>query len=254
MLFRKRPFLRSYAAFILLLLTTIKGIAQCNNWNTTANLTLASTCAANGSFNVKISGPDSVNLTSIQYGIPVSASGYTVPLNNSPVFTGVPAGTYTVSTVATCAGTLVGKNTTITVPGNYTPPIMNLSLVRGSISCGAYGQVNVYTINGAAPFNIRILSAPSGYSGPVSFSAPSVYTITSLPAGNYTVQVTDACGSGTAPATVTVPSLSASSLPLVFYDIGGLGCNKIRIFNPSISVYSTDWNPYAYDTLFKVSA
>jgi len=253
MLFRTKPFLRSYAVIILLLFTT-KGISQCNNWNTTANLTLASTCAANGSFNVKISGPDSANLTSIQYGIPVSASGYTVPLNSSPVFSGVPAGTYTVSTVATCSGTLVGKNTTITVPGNYTPPSMNLSLVRGSISCGAYGQINVYTINGAAPFNVRILSAPASYSGPASFTdSGTYYTISSLPAGSYTVQVTDACGSGTAPATVTVSSLSVSTLPLSFYGIGNLGCNKIRIYNPSISAYSSDWNPYDYDTLFKVS-
>lgn len=238
----------------MLLFTTTKSISQCNNWNISAHLTLAATCAANGGFNVKISGPDSVNLVNIQYGIPTAPNGFTVPLNNSSVFTGVPPGTYTISATATCGSSLVGKNTSITVPGSYIPPIMYASVNRGSPSCLSTGRITVSIVNGAPPFTVHIISAPSSYKGATSFTAYGSYLVDALPPGNFEVQVTDICGSGTTPVTLNVPSLSVSSLSFILpadYFYGS--CDTVYAEQPYIPT-SSNWYAYNNDTIVKITA
>src|SRR5215217_9290498 len=81
--------------------------AQCHNWTATATLVTSSSCAGNGSFVVTISGPDAANLSNLQYGIPLNANGFSVPLNNSPSFANIPAGGFQVSVLGECGGTIV---------------------------------------------------------------------------------------------------------------------------------------------------
>lgn len=233
----------------------VKLFAQCNNWTTTAQLITASTCAANGSFSVSVSGPDAGNLTNLQYAIPLAPNGFSVAPNNASTFNNIPPGTYTVSTLATCGGNVVGRNTTITIPGNYTPPIMTANLARPTLSCGAYGRINVSISAGRQPYTINITNAPSAYSGPVSFTTSTgALVITSLAAGNYTVQVVDACGTGTNPQTVAVSDLQLSAIPLVYNDVYAINCNSLGIAKPTIDNNIGNWYGYAGDTLFKVSA
>lgn len=229
-------------------------LAQCNNWNINAQLVSSSTCAANGNIQVLLSGTDVGNLSNIQYGIPIAGNGFSVPLNNSNNFYSVPPGTYQISAVAQCNGSLVGKNTTITIPGSYYVPTMQASVIRNSISCGAYGLIYCEFSNGRPPYTVNITNAPSTYPGPLSFTTSnSSVSLPRLSAGSYTVQLVDACGSGTSPQTLTISNLSFSSLQFTNpTDFTSYSCDTALILKPGI-LYNTPWSPYGNDTLFKVS-
>src|SRR4051812_5206168 len=83
-------------------LSTYQPFAQCANWTISPQLITSSLCGANGSFSVVVSGADAANLSNLQFGIPLNANGFSVPLNNSASFSSIPSGTYTVSCIATC--------------------------------------------------------------------------------------------------------------------------------------------------------
>lgn len=237
----------------LLLLHAMFAKAQCTDWKAQINFVNASTCFANGSFGAGVSGPDAGNLSNIMYGIPVAGNSYAVPLNTSSLFTNVPPGSYTVSAVAACNGTYVGRNTTVSIASSYAAPVLNLNLQRASINCGAYGTIGVDIQNGRAPFQIKITSAPSAYLGPINFTAPNAsYAIGNLPVGSYTIQVTDACASGTAPQTITVNSLSLTSIPLEFPLPLNNTCNSIIIPKPYI-LNAAGWFGYYADPSFRMS-
>lgn len=231
--------------------------AQCNNWSISAQLVNVATCAGNGGFNVTLSGPDVPNLSNIQYGIATMPNGFSVPLNNSANFSNMPPGTYQVSAVAMCGGSYIGKltNASITVPGGYTPPTMFASLRRPTLDCGAYGQIGVNNTNGRPPFVTTLLSAPATYTGPLTFTS-SLYgaTISNLPAGYYTVQTTDACGSSTAPQMLSMYDISPTGIPLNTYPpVKGASCNTLIVPMPSIQYTDPNWGGYSGDPSFKVS-
>jgi gliding motility-associated-like protein len=228
-------------------------IAQCTNWSISAQLITSSTCAGNGGFSVSLSGADAVNLTHIQYGIAASANSYTVPLNNSNVFSTVPPGTYTVSVVALCGGNYVGKNVTVKIPGAYVPPQLSLQLLRHNLSCGAYGIVSASVSNNRPPYALTILSKPASYTGPTSFTMSGSYiAIRNLTGGNYTIQTVDACGNSSFPASILVPDSSAHAMGLVGSSISNITCDTLAIATPDRSG-SPAWSGYKSDTLYKAA-
>ncbi len=240
-------------SFILMMVLPGTLWAQCNNWSISAHLIAASSCAGNGSSGVTISGPDAANITNLQYGIPLSANGFSVPLNNSSTFSNIPAGAYPVSVVGTCSGNFVGKTSRIVIPGSYTPPGLTASVGRNSINCGAFGQIYGSVYDGKPPYSLKIISAPASYSGPVVFNfSSSGYGIRNLPLGNYVLQATDYCNNGTVPLTVTIGDLDLSTFQLNYSDIQSLGCDTLIITKPDMR--NTIWQSYQSDTLFKISA
>jgi gliding motility-associated-like protein len=245
-----------FITFLACLFMAQRSRAQCSNWKASAQLTAASTCASNGSFNVTLSGPDVANLSNIQYGIPISPNGFSVPLNSSPNFTSVPPGSYQVSVVADCNGSPVGRNTTITVPGTYTPPILQFykPYSKASLSCKYTGQIYAYTNGGAFPYTFNLTSYPAAYTGPTSFAnQPGFYYFSNLPPGVYTIQIVDACMSGTAPKNDTVLSLNPTLAPYVLSTYFAPACDTLIIRAPYMNVGSGPWVPYLHDTSFKVS-
>lgn len=248
-----RPYL---IALLLLLSDTFRLSAQCTDWSISAQLVTSSTCAGNGTFNVTISGPDAANLSNIQYGIPIAANGFSVPLNNSASFSSIPPGIYQVSAVASCGGNFTGRNTTISMPGNYQSPQLTVDVIKNSLSCQATGKIGLSVSYGYGPFTFTVLSAPSAYSGPFSFSSPNpAYQLNNLPYGYYTFQVTDACGSGTSPTTVSIVSLNPQAASINAYELEAtaLGCNEIQLPRPVLYNSSPDWSGYNNDPTFKVS-
>lgn len=244
-----RPYL---IALLLLLSDTFRLSAQCTDWSISAQLVTSSTCAGNGTFNVTISGPDAANLSNIQYGIPIAANGFSVPLNNSASFSSIPPGIYQVSAVASCGGTFVGRNTSISVPGNYQPPILQAALAKASLNCNASGTVLLETSHGLPPYTVWVTNTPASYSGPSSFNVPLTFLQTGLPPGGYTFQVTDACGSGTAPVSVNVGIVSAQNIPLAYTPLETGDCQSVIAWKPTLNFTIPGWIDYT-DTGYKVS-
>lgn len=228
--------------------------AQCTNWTISSHIISGSTCAANGSFSISISGPDAVNLSNLQYAIPLTSSGFSVTPNNSSTFNNIPPGTYQVSCIATCGGNLVGRNTTVTIPGSYQAPILTVNTSRPTLDCGNYGRVAASMTYGRPPYTFTLTSAPSGYTGPTTLvSSTNAAIFDKLPAGTYSVQASDACGSGTTIQSTYVSTLTANAIPLAHNGLLNTNCNQIVIPKPSV-ITTTGWDGYAYDTLYKVTA
>jgi gliding motility-associated-like protein len=244
---------------LALLLGAMPATAQCLNWSAKAQLTTASTCASNGAFSVTLSGPDVANLSNIQFGIPIAANGYSVPLNSSPNFTGVPPGSYTVSVVADCNGNPVGRNATVVVPGNYVAPTLTIYKAitpsyyysRASLSCMPTGKMYVLISGGVYPYTLNFTSYPAAYTGRTTFV--NQFLIDSLPPGVYTMQLVDACMTGSVPKNDTIASLNPALAPYVVNTYFATGCDTLVINAPLINGGTTAWAAYTQDTGFKVS-
>lgn len=242
--------------FVVLVIWPLKASPQCNNWTVVAHLIASSSCAGNGSFAVTLAGADTVNLSNIQYGIPLSANGFSIPLNNSPVFNNIPGGTFQVSAVATCGGNYVGRSTSITMPGSYTAPTINIDQIRPTLDCGNYGSIGINVNSGKPPYTLHITSAPGSYTAATafSFSGPQ-YTLNGLPSGNYTLQVVDSCSNSTVPVNATIDTLSISTLPIQYnYDFGAINCDTLLVPTPTIINNGNGWAQYAYDSSIKIHA
>src|SRR5690606_13286247 len=215
-----------------------------------------SNCAASGSFSVTASGADAANLSNIQYGIPLQPNGFSVPLNASALFQNIPSGNYPVSAIAQCGGSYVGKNTRVQIPGSYKAPLLKLFLSRNSLNCGAFGKITAETDNNRPPYHLQVLSAPASYNGPVQFTfSGSSFTVSGLPAGAYTFQAVDACGSGTIPQSISVGSLDPASIPLMFSEPYNTDCDTVRIPKPGLGQNAQfDWMSFLSDSSFKVAA
>jgi gliding motility-associated-like protein len=245
-------------SFLAALFLSQNALSQCNNWNIVANNINPSYCIANGSFFIQLSGTDVPNLSNIKYSIPLTSLGFSVQPNSSPNFANIPAGTYTVKADANCSSGTISKTTTVVVGGSYTTPSLLVKQLRGSFSCGSYGQV-LATVSGSVyPYTIQITASPAAYTGPLSFttSAASIM-IDKLPAGNYTLQMVDNCGNATSNQTVTINSLNAASIPIANGGFSAIAnsCNSLRLSKPYIDMSNnSQWQGYYMaDSLFKVA-
>jgi gliding motility-associated-like protein len=238
------------------LFTRIAAQAQCSDWQARATVTAASGCVASGAFTVSLTGPDVANLSNIRYGIPASAGGFSVPLNSSSAFSGIPPGTYQVSVVAMCGGAYAGRNTSVLMPGAYLAPVLSTGPLRSSLSCGATGALSASIAGGGrAPFTYRLVSAPAAYAGPLSLTSFATnVSFSNLPAGSYTVQATDACQTGTVVQTVVIGSLNESALPLGYDDPVAAGCDSIVLRMPWVDALNSPFTGYGSDPSFTATA
>ncbi len=171
--------------------------------------------------------------------ITVTAVGATAPVtyvwNNSPstgpTASNLSAGTYTVTVTdaAGCTGTLT---TTITVPS---PPTIT-SLPNGMVTCSnsTNGTLTVTATAGSTPI--------TGYAWSNNMSGP---TINNLPAGSYTVSISDAAGCVT---TGTAQVLATSQIVIDSFQTSppqcpGLGGGNIIAFvSGGTSPYFFNWS------------
>ncbi len=146
-------------------------------------LTTVSTCANNGSIIVNASSVNPPLVYSIIAG-PVTA-----PIQTNNIFNSLPAGTYTIKVGDFASNSLTQ---TAIIPGTYLQPDFNPIIKRPFCAGDHNGRLigNNIPGTGTAPFTWQLI-APS----PVTTPPQSSDTFPNLPAGNYTVRLTDACGS-----------------------------------------------------------
>ena len=229
---------------IFLIFTFFSGrcFGQCSNWYITTTVNAASSCSANAGFTVNLAGPDAANITNLQYGIPLGANGYGVPLNNSNVFSNMPAGYFQVSAVGSCGGNIVGRNGNVFVPGAYMPPIAVGRLQKPAMICGTPGIVRISVDYGKMPYTIHLLNAPSTYTGPAAVTFSSLlYPLINLPGGSYTFQLTDSCGSGTVPFTTVVPTYNLANLTFSVQSQAYGTCDSVVFSKPVAYIGGTQY-------------
>jgi len=143
--------------------------------------TSPSTCANNGSITVSATTTNPPLLCSIVSG-PLAQ-----PVQTAPVFNSLPPGTYTLN-ISDAAGN--HQLQTATIAGNYAT--VNFTTATTAPLCDGSSDGSITGLNvpgtGLAPFTWQLI-APST----VVMPAQSGNTFNNLPAGNYTMRVTDAC-------------------------------------------------------------
>lgn len=150
-------------------------------------------CDASGSFDIDIQNgvpPYSITVTSAPATYPIPP---TFTQNQSGIFTldNLPQGTYNIDIVDSC-----GYQLNVTATINIDLLKINGVSTSRSESCKETGSL-AFTINGGkAPYSVDVVSAPATYNQPTSFSPISKgqFKIDNVPAGNYSFNITDACG------------------------------------------------------------
>jgi len=254
----KKRYIAFLPVLLLLLLTAIRSQAQQCNWSLTATAE-PSTCLANGKVTATLNNNGSVT-GNMLYRLSSLSGPFEVPENTSPVFEGLSAGQYKVVAKGICNGREDSISTTITVPGTYQLFQATAFRLRRTLDSCNTGQIKATLTNGRGPYSIRIESMPAEYTGPTTFSTSnSSFILDNLPAGTYTLTMTDACGAGAAPPAVIVPELPPLSTTAHFAWAGpsplGTGCNQFIVGQPhwfwtTDDDYDSPGTPLSYSISF----
>ena len=146
--------------------------------------TTESRCAASGTITINVAGGSG----NYEYKVSGPVTTIFAPSN---IITGLPAGNYLVS-IRDLILNCIYENDTVTVNGDYRNPDFVLTSTPATCVGVGDGTVTVGSTKfGRAPFSFEII-APSA-SGVGTVSAAGIFT--ALISGNYTIQLTDSCGS-----------------------------------------------------------
>lgn len=237
----KWVYLRKYVtvfAVILPLLWTLPAAAQCV-WGISVQGTNSS-CAANGSISVSLTGADKANVTGILYSLnAISGSSYNVAPTPSASFSNVPPGTYLVTAQGICGGATVSQQQSVTIVSDYQQLSASIIQDRASLYNCNSGIGAVHISQGRLPYTVKITSAPTNYTFSTLFSTrDSVFQLNNLATGNYTVSVTDSCGaiSNTLSLTISeLPPISGASFNGNIFPQVVSGCDKVLIPPPAFN-------------------
>jgi surface protein len=175
-----------------------------------------------------------VNLGSLHVTGLTGTPPYTYLWSNgqtTPSITGLSDGTYSV-VVTDGLGCSTGQGSIISSVADLT----SLILIDTQPTCfSASGEATVYISGGTAPYYIQ------GSNGEISITFSTSYTFTGLPAGNFSVTVTDA---GLCQSTSFNTLLTPNALSVITLDVTNSNCNNFdgRI---SISIFGGS-APYTY--------
>ncbi|MBL0358063.1 MAG: hypothetical protein IPP72_14880 [Chitinophagaceae bacterium] len=178
-----------------------------------------STCPNNGSITVYAS----TNTPAILYSI--IAGPVTQPVQTGNFFNSLPPGNYTIK-VSNAA--LETATQDITIEGNYILPELNPIIVSPYCAGGNDGHIigNLTTGTGKGPYSWQLI-APS----PITSLPQANDTFNNLVAGNYTVRVTDACGSfRTIVATITDPITFFTFQFVPYFEITGCDTALVTLY------------------------
>lgn len=200
-LYKMRKPLSFVLAMLLALLFQVAGFAQCPSSITTSPSTeVAASCPSSGQITVNSSASSSPSAT-YQITIGPTSGGFQTTSQSSNIFTGLPAGNYTIR--ITC-GTQTAE-VTASVADDYTPLSLTATITGVCSSGGGGGNnrvsamtsgatyITAYGTGGKGPIMYAFLKSNSAaepdslfnYSSSEYFLAPSI--------GVYQVRVKDAC-------------------------------------------------------------
>ncbi len=178
----KKIYLLLKTTILLLLIVTESNAQNCGSLSA-ACTPYESLCAATGSIKVHTSGGSGSYI--------YRADGpVTTNFTSTDSITGLASGTYTVTINDLNTGCSITK-TNVVVPGNYSDPRFTLNTVDVSCDNGFNGSISVASQEfGRGPF-LYTIAAPSSF-GVGTTSTTGQFD--NLPAGNYSIRLTDSCG------------------------------------------------------------
>lgn len=191
----------------VLLLFSHSGFSQCS-FDVSAWQHSPSSCQSNGTIKASLSGVSvasgDIDIADAKFGITSTSTPYMqTPVANGGTITGVPPGSYTVTVYAYCraSNTWITKTSSVVqVTGSYSVPDINKIYVQAaniqpSLLCKPTGTIPVHLEGGLPPYTVTLRNIPSTYTGATVFTYPTegMLTITDLPSGSYTVDVSDHC-------------------------------------------------------------
>ena len=199
--------------FVVFMAGTTPVMAQCD-FTLQANVRQHADCMSNGVIEVKITGAEGLPLSITLVGGAISEYANT----NDEVFMGLPPNEYTLTVNASCADEQTAMKTmTLVVEDRYEEMVAYIDGYKTStMDCMSSGMIPIVIRDGYAPYTVTVNGAPSAYSGAMSFTLdyPQVLELDSLPQGNYSFTITDACAYSL-PASATI-----TKLPTDFPDNG----------------------------------
>jgi hypothetical protein len=190
--------------------------AQCPGTLTATSTSTAASCPSQGSITINASaGIPFPGANPYEYEI-IAGPAIRVQ-QSSNVFSGLPAGAYTVQVSdQSCSITIP-----VTVADTYTP--MSISATVTDPTCvltNNDGTLTVTVTGGSSPFNYNL-------TGPVNAMQTSAI-FTNLVPGNYTVSVTDACGEIRSYNASLSPAIDYSISPFIFNGSGDLPAGQLN--------------------------
>ncbi|THU32030.1 hypothetical protein FAM09_28000 [Niastella caeni] len=201
----------------LLLLFTHAASAQCPApvpLSINPVVTTESRCQSSGTATVQVTGGTAPFIYSIIAGPALS------PAQSSNVFQSLQSGSYTVQVTDNCG---TSRTRTFVVSGSYAVPEIYPDLQSPTCPGNQDGSMTVNVLNGRAPFTYALVS-PS----PVTAPPQAGNQFTGLPAGAYSVQVTDSCGNFQT-RTVTLPDGNPGSFWFNYFDLYYENCDSFSI-------------------------
>jgi gliding motility-associated-like protein len=211
---------------------------------------LPSTCVANGSVKVTLSG-DEFDLSDVFIILTDGSMINDQITKNGHTFESLPPGEYTITarTVYKGTQTSVSCSDKVVVESQYVEPNFALgSERRSSLNCINSGLITINIKNATLPYKVEITSNPDAYTDETVFEYWSQGTIRfdDLPPGNYSFTITDACESGSS-FSATVGELNADFPTNPYQDyLYPNGCNSIYV-----SENWVDSNLYPYWNLYR---
>jgi hypothetical protein len=200
-------------------------------------------CISNGSIQVTAANTQGTVLYQL-----VDPSPVTTVTQASNTFSNLPSGTYTIAVYDNVASATPVKKT-ITLTNYYTPLDLNASSasISSGVKCGPNGAIiaSVKSGTGTSPFTYALSAGP--ITRPPQSSASFVY----LPAGNYTVTVTDACGSSKSNSVNVNNGIDYSNVifnsfsSATFNFSRGAACNNVTITQANVSVQNAQGSTYS---------
>ncbi len=240
---------------------------DCSSSFTVSTASTPSTCQANGTVTVTLSG-DLTNLYNIQYGLTSPTTGFTINPQEHNVLTNIPAGTYTVTVRAFCsvnAGYDVVKTVTnVSVGGNYKVPSVsfNATSSRKSYDVCNTGIIVLNVTDGSGTFTFNITSAPAGATTGIitPTRSGSLYTFPGqdYPSGDYVVEIDDGCYHSV--ATFTLGQVTGFP-PFVYSNYQGPRptltdntCSSLYWYTGTVGTGNPDYYRYYADGMYEVGA
>jgi gliding motility-associated-like protein len=199
-------YFKSKILFFALLFLGICDIVDAQQCEFAINLeTVNSTCIANGSVKVTLSG-DKIDLSNVFIILTDGKMITDQVTTNGHTFGALPPGEYSITANSVYKGTQtqVSCSGKATVLSEYTSPTFSLgSEKRSSLNCINSGLITLNTKNGRLPYKVEITSKPEAYTGETVFvyESPGTIKFDNLPPGDYSFTVSDACESGSSLAT-----------------------------------------------------